>query len=160
MDTPWTRGRSATSQKQEEDRDPILALHREMNRMLDDFARGFAVGVPAHSSWTATWPRMEVSETNREIRLVAEIPGLDEKDIDLSIDDGVLTLKGEKRSESQGAIYSERWHGQFQRSLQLGTDADPDKVDASFKNGVLTVTVGKRPEEQRQVKRIAIKSGT
>jgi HSP20 family protein len=53
-------------------------------------------------------------------------------------------------------VYSERWHGQFQRSLQLGPDVDPDKVAASFRNGVLTVTVAKRPEAQRQVKRVPI----
>lgn len=156
---PWTRGRSATTQRLAEDRDPFLALHREMNRMFDDVARGLGAGVPARSGWTSPWPHVEVSETDKHVKLVAELPGLEEKDIDLSFDDGVLTLKGEKQTESQGALYSERWHGQFQRSLQLGPDADPEQVDASFKNGVLTVTVGKRPEEQRQVKRIAINKG-
>jgi HSP20 family protein len=68
----------------------------------------------------------------------------------------MLTLKGEKQSESNTAIYSERWHGQFQRSLPIGPDVDPDKVSASFKNGVLTVILAKRPEAQQQVKRIPI----
>ncbi|MGC1884500.1 MAG: Hsp20 family protein [Stellaceae bacterium] len=57
------------------------------------------------------------------------------------------------------AVYSERWHGRFERSMQLGPDVEPDRVNASFKNGVLTITVPKRPEAQRQVKRIPITAG-
>ena len=91
-----------------------------------------------------------------DVKIVAELPGLDEKDIELTLHNGMLTLKGEKKSETQGAVYSERWHGRFERSLQLGPDVDPEKVNAGFKNGVLTVTVPKPPEAQRQVKRIPI----
>lgn len=68
----------------------------------------------------------------------------------------MLTLRGEKKAESDGAVYSERSHGQFQRAVRLGPDVDPDKVSASFRNGVLTITVPKRPEAQRQVRRITI----
>jgi len=81
---------------------------------------------------------------------------MEEKDIDLNFHDGMLTLKGEKKHETNDAVYSERWHGQFQRSFHLGPDVDPEKIHAEFKNGVLTITAGKRPEAQRQVKRIAI----
>jgi len=88
--------------------------------------------------------------------VVAELPGLSEKDVKITLHNGMLTLKGEKKSESSNASYTERWHGQFQRTLSLGPDVDPDKVNASFKNGVLTVTLGKRPEAQRQVKRIPV----
>ena len=87
---------------------------------------------------------------------MAELPSLEQKDIEVTLHDGMLTLKGEKQSESNGTVYSERWHGRFERSLQLGPDVDPDKVNAAFKNGVLTITVAKRPEAQRQVKRIPI----
>jgi HSP20 family protein len=90
--------------------------------------------------------------------VVAELPGMEEKDVELTLRDGVLTLKGEKQAETNGSVYSERWHGSFQRSIDLGPDVDPDKVRASFKNGVLTVTLGKRPEAQAQVKRIPIKA--
>jgi HSP20 family protein len=81
---------------------------------------------------------------------------LEEKDIEVTLHNGFLTLRGEKKSESQDAVYSERWHGRFERSMQLGPDVDPDRVNAAFKNGVLTITVPKRPEAQRQVKRIPI----
>jgi HSP20 family protein len=81
---------------------------------------------------------------------------MEEKDIELTLREGMLTVRGEKKSETNDSVYSERWHGQFERAVQLGPDVDPEKVKAEFKNGVLTVTVGKRPEAQRQVKRIAI----
>jgi HSP20 family protein len=66
------------------------------------------------------------------------------------------TIKGDKRSETNGALYTERWHGQFQRSLPLGPDVDPDQINAEMKNGILTITAKKRPEAQRQVKRIPV----
>jgi HSP20 family molecular chaperone IbpA len=95
---------------------------------------------------------------HNEVKITADLPGLEEKDIELALQDGVLTLKGEKKSESEGALYSERWHGQFQRSVQLGPEVDPDNVKAAFKNGVLTVALAKKPEAQTRVKRIPIGS--
>jgi HSP20 family protein len=71
----------------------------------------------------------------------------------------MLTIKGEKKSENQNAVYSERWQGRFERTVRLGPDVDPDQVSANFKNGVLTVTAGKRPQGQRQTRRIEVKSG-
>jgi HSP20 family protein len=153
---PWGRNRPLTTARVGEGGDPFLALHREMSRMLDDFGRGFGVPASARGSWPGAWPHVEVSETDNDVKVVAELPGMEQKDVEVSLHDGVLTLKGEKKSESNDALYSERWHGQFQRSLQLGPDVDPDKVSASFKNGVLTVTLAKRPEAESQVKRIPI----
>jgi len=156
---PWGRNRSVATQRFAENGDPFLVLHREMNRMFDDFARGFGVGMPAQLGLSGSWPHVEVSETDKEFKVVAELPGLEQKDVEVSLHDGVLTLKGEKKAETSGALYSERWHGQFQRSLQLGAEVDPDKVNAAFKNGVLTITLAKRPEAQSQVKRISISDG-
>ena len=84
------------------------------------------------------------------------MPGLDEKDIEVSLRDGILILKGEKRRETNGSVYNERWHGQFTRSIDVGTEVDPDKARARFSQGVLTITLEKRPEAQTQAKRIAI----
>jgi HSP20 family protein len=138
---------------------PFLALHREMNRIFDDFSRSFDLPMSA-PGWSTGWPHVAVSETGDEVKVMAELPGLEQNDIEVTLNDGMLTLKGEKQSESNGAVYSERWHGRFERSLQLGPDVDPDKVNAAFKNGVLTITVTKRPEAQRQVKRIPITTST
>ena len=156
---PWGRNRTAPAPRgNDEETSPYLALQREMNRMFDSFFRGSGAAATtlAPLGWTAAWPHVEVSETEQEVKVVAELAGLEQKDLEVTLHDGVLTLKGEKKAESSGAVYSERWHGQFQRSLQLGPDVDPDKVAASFRNGVLTVTLAKRPEAQRQVKRVPI----
>ena len=104
--------------------------------------------------------RVEVSESDDDVKVVAALPGLDEKDIEVTLHDGALTLRGEKKAESQGALYSEGWQGRFERTMQLGPDVDPDKVNASYKNGVLTITAAKRPEAQRRVKRVAITAGS
>jgi hypothetical protein len=77
------------------------------------------------------------------------LPGLDEKEIEVTLHDGVPTLKGREEAANRSTLYSERWQGQFQRSLQLDPEVDPDKIDAPFKNGLLTVTAAKRPEAQR-----------
>lgn len=154
---PWGRNRTAPALRYGEETSPFLALHREMNRLFDDFFRGFDPPLPSRFGGLAGWPSVEVSETDKEVKVVAELPGLEEKDIDVTLHDGMLTLKGEKKLESDGSIYSERWHGSFQRSVQLGPDVDPEKVTASFKNGVLTVALAKRPEAQSQVRRILIK---
>jgi len=139
-----------------DDNDPFVALQRNMNRIFDDFSSGFGLPSLTRSAWTRAWPRVEIHETGSEVKISADLPGLEEKDIELSLHDGVLTLKGEKKSESENALYSERWHGQFQRSVQLGPEVDPENVKAAFKNGVLTVTLAKKPEAQTQVKRIPI----
>jgi len=153
---PWGRNRNAPAPRRNDEASPLLALQREMNRVFDSFFRGLDLAGPAPLGWAAGWPHVDVGETDKEVKVVAELPGLEERDIEVTLQDGVLTLRGEKKSESDSALYSERWHGQFQRSLQLGPDVDPDKVAASFRNGVLTITVAKRPEAQRQVKRIPI----
>lgn len=153
---PWGRNRALTTSRFGQESDPFSALQRDMNRVLDEFTRGFGVTVPSRGTWSDAWPRVEASETGNEVKVVAELPGMEQKDVEVSLHDGVLTFKGEKQVENESALYSECWHGQFQRSLQLGPDVDPDKVNASFKNGVLTVTLAKRPEAQSQVKRIPI----
>ena len=90
------------------------------------------------------------------MKIVAELPGMEERDVAITLDEGVLTLKGHKKLEDNGRVYSERWEGAFERTIPVGQDVDPDKVKASFKNGVLTVQLQKKPEAQRQSKRIAI----
>lgn len=156
---PWGRARFPVPTRLDEDADPFLALHREMNRLFSDFNRGFG-GLPAgRKNWAAAWPTVEVTETDQAVTVIAELPGLEQKDIELSLKDGVLTLKGEKKAETRDALYSERWHGQFQRALEVGAGIDPEKVSAAFKDGVLTVTLAKIPETVVDAKRIPISKG-
>jgi HSP20 family protein len=162
---PWGRnnGSQVPSVLRDEDRDPFLSLHREVNRLFDDVFRGSGSGLPSlgnGSAFRAGWPSVEISEADKQIKVTAEVPGLEEKDIEVLLDDGVLTLKGEKRSENEDRDrqFSERYYGRFERRIPLGVEVDEDKVDASFSNGVLTVTLPKTEKAQSQVKRIAIRS--
>ncbi|OWV73727.1 molecular chaperone Hsp20 [Rhizobium sp. R339] len=161
---PWGRnnGNQVPSLLRDDDRDPFLSLHREVNRLFDDVFRGFGSGLPALGSGTAFsagWPSVEISDTEREIKVTAEVPGLEENDIEVLLNDGVLTLKGEKRSETENKDrqFTERYYGRFERRIPLGAEVKDDQVDARFKNGVLTVTLPKDEKAQSQVKRIAIK---
>ncbi|MGK6314637.1 Hsp20/alpha crystallin family protein [Neorhizobium sp. DT-125] len=147
----------------DDNRDPFLSLHREVNRLFDDVFRSFDNRLPAFGSFpslNAGWPTVEISETDKEIKVTAEVPGMEEKDIEVLLDDGVLTLKGEKRSETedQEKQFSERFYGRFERRIPLDYEVEDDNVDARFKNGVLTVVLPKSEKAQSQVKRIAIKS--
>ncbi|RYD63709.1 MAG: Hsp20/alpha crystallin family protein [Verrucomicrobiaceae bacterium] len=101
---------------------------------------------------------MELSETDRHITVTAEVTGLEEKDIDVLLDDGVLTLRGEKRSETEdnGRQFSERYYGRFERRIPLGYEVEEDQVTAEFKNGLLTVTLPKSASARSRVKRIEI----
>ena len=160
---PWRRNTSnpVPTFYREDERDPLLSLHREVNRLFDDVFRSFDGRLPTFgstSSLAGTWPSVEISDTDKEIKVSAEVPGLDQKDIEVVLDAGVLTLKGEKRSETRGEQFSERFYGRFERRIPLGADIEEDKIEARFKNGVLDVVLPKSAKAQSQVKRIAIKS--
>ncbi|WFP61767.1 MULTISPECIES: Hsp20/alpha crystallin family protein [unclassified Mesorhizobium] len=162
---PWGRsnGNQLPSVFRDGERDPFLSLHREVNRLFDDVFRGFGPGIPSLGGVSALgggWPSVEISDNEKEIRVAAEVPGLEEQDIEVLLDDGVLTLKGEKRSETldKERQFSERVYGRFERRIPLGYEIEEDKIDARFKNGVLTVTLPKTAKAQSQAKRIEIKS--
>ncbi|SCW82441.1 HSP20 family protein [Rhizobium mongolense subsp. loessense] len=161
---PWGRSNSPVPTGYGgRDQHPFLALHREMNRLFDDVFRGVEGHFPTVGSgfmFETAWPKIEVSETDKDIRIVAEIPGMDEKDIELLIDNGILTIRGEKRadSEDKDRQFSERFYGRFERRLSLNNEVQEDKVDASFKNGVLTITLPRSETAQSTAKRITINS--
>jgi len=153
---PWSnsdRDRESAASRYTND-NPIAAMHREMDRVFDDFFRG--IDQPLATPRQHGWPRVDVRETDKEFKVSAELPGLEERDLEITYEDGVVTLKGEKRMEEETPLYSERWAGAFERQIILSDAIDPENVKATFKNGVLTVVLGKKPEAQRQVKRIAI----
>ncbi|KRR27633.1 Hsp20/alpha crystallin family protein [Bradyrhizobium retamae] len=135
----------------------FLALHREMNRLFDNAFR--SLDIAPFSSQAMGWPSVEVNETEKEVKVIAELPGLEEKDVNVELRDGMLTISGEKKSETEDKErrFSERYYGRFARSVPVD-DIDQDKIAASFKDGVLTVTLPKAPAAQQKVKRIAIKS--
>jgi len=155
---PWNRSRDVGVRRGEEN--PLLSLHREINRAFDEAFRGF--GPLSFERFDRMdrgfgWPNIEVSETDKELKITADLPGLEEKDVDVELANGVLIIKGEKKTETEDKdhLFSERFYGHFERRIPID-DVEPDKVSAAFKNGVLTVTLPKPPQAQRQVKRIAI----
>lgn len=162
---PWGRsnGNQVPSLWRDDDRDPFLSLHREVNRLFEDVVQAFDSRLPVFgrfASFAGRWPSVEISDNGKEITVTAEMAGLEEKDIEVLIDDGGLTLRGEKRSETEDKDkhFSERFYGRFERRIPVDIDIVQDKVDARFKNGVLTVTLPKSEKARSQVKRIAIKN--
>lgn len=159
---PWNReGNQVPGFYRDADRDPFMALHREMNRLLDDAFRGFGAGLPSIGGafgGRPGWPSLEISDTGSEIRVMAEVPGMEEKDIEVMLDDGVLTLRGEKRSESEDKDrqFSERFYGRFERRIPVGAEVEEDKVNAAFHNGVLTVILPKTQRAQAKARRIPV----
>lgn len=132
----------------------ISSLQNEMNRMVDSIFREGSL------TETGMWlPPIDLSETNDKITVKAEIPGIDPKDIDISIQDNTLFLKGEKREEKEekGKNYYriERQYGSFSRSVVLPATVNTDKVTAECKNGVLEITLQKK--EEVKPKQISIK---
>ena len=150
---PWTTGRGVPMRRD----DPFFSLHREMNRLFDDFMRGFGDGAPAAFNG-GFGPSVDVSETDKDVKVTAELPGLDEKDVEVMLADNVLTLRGEKKSETEdkNRHMSERFYGRFERRIPLPVEVDQDKVAASFKNGVLSIMMPKSAKAQQKAKKIQI----
>jgi HSP20 family protein len=147
---PWGRESSpAPTVYRNEPTSPFLSLHREVNRLFDEAFRDF--GTPSLFGRMPTWPSVEIIETDAEMRVSAELPGLEEKDVEVLMEDGVLTLRGEKKSqvEDKARQFSERYYGRFERRIPLGHEVEQDKVSAEFRNGVLTVTLPKSAEAAR-----------
>lgn len=158
---PWGRdAHEVPSMYRNEQASPFLTLHREMNRLFDEAIRDF--GAPSLFGRMPTWPSVEVTETDKDMRVSAELPGLNEKDVEVLMEDGGLTIRGEKKSEvdDKERQFSERYYGRFERRIPLGFEVEADKVAAEFKNGVLSVTLPKSAKAQANAKRIQIQSST
>jgi HSP20 family protein len=142
--------------------EPFTSLRRDMERLFEDFSRDFSWGPPT-TAGTAVAPRIDVSETDSEIKIEAEMPGVEEKDVEVVLSNGRLTIKGEKKQEKEEKKKDyhvvERAYGSFARSIGLPFTADPEKVKASFTKGVLTVTVPKPPEVKAKERKIPIGKG-
>jgi HSP20 family protein len=159
---PWGRERGVNTSRDRED--PFSSLHREMNRMFEDFGRSFDLA--PWSGWEPRGfhPHTDVRETDDEVLVTAEMPGLEEKDFEIQLSDGVLVLKGEKRHEreekEEGAVHRiERSYGSFHRTIPLPCEVLADKATADYRKGVLTVTLPKAPSAKRSVHRISVKPG-
>lgn len=145
--------------------DPFQMFQVGMNRLFDDVFSGtpMAWGSDAAAGEVGMlMPQMNVSETDKEILITAELPGVSEKDVDITLDDNLLTISGEKKSEKKDENENyhciERSFGRFQRSLRMSHAVNPDEVQATFENGILTIRLPK-DEEQERVRHIHVQSG-
>ncbi len=152
---------------------PFESLRREIDRLFDDFHPFdfrppsthslFGRDLPALRSvaWPVS-PAMDLAEKANEYEITAELPGIDEKNIDIRLANNVLTIKGEKKEEKEEKqkdyYLSERRYGSFQRSFQLPEGVDANKIDASFTKGILTVKLPKTAEAQKAEKKITVKA--
>ncbi|MDI4231797.1 MULTISPECIES: Hsp20/alpha crystallin family protein [unclassified Bradyrhizobium] len=153
---PWSRNQELTPTRG--NYDPFMTLHREMNRLFDDAFRGFGgTGLSPLMEGQFGWPKIELSETDKALTITAELPGMTEKDVQIEIAGGVLTIRGEKKAErsDEGRYFTERAYGAFERRIPL-EDVEEDKAEASFENGILTVSLPKSENPRAGVKRIAI----
>ena len=162
-----------TEEKRAEPTSVVRALHREIDRLFDDFGGGFWRSPFRRSvfdlepfwrrelSWE-TAPAMDIAETEKAYEITAELPGMSKSDVEVVASNGGLTIKGEKKEEKEEKkkdyYLSERRYGSFERRMQIPEGVDVDKIEASFKNGVLTVTLPKTAQAQEPEKKISVKA--
>jgi len=168
---PWRSSRSSGSDRRDvparrDGGDPLGALQSEINRVFDSFWRGFdlpTLGGGASDLGNENLPRVDVRDTGPAIEVVAELPGTEPGDIEVSFSDGALTIRGEKTSEREdqdsGYVLRERSFGVIERTVPLPDGIDFDSAQASFRNGVLTITIPKTAEAQSAVRRIPVQRG-
>jgi HSP20 family protein len=149
---------------------PFEALRKEVDRLFDDFGddfwrRPFPSLAGLERGWTKTFvsaPAADVTETEKAYEITAELPGIDQKNVEVNLANGGITIKGEKKEESEEKkkdyYVSERRYGSFERYFALPDGVDSDKIEATFKNGVLKVTLPKTAEAQKAAKKIEVKA--
>jgi HSP20 family protein len=159
--TPW-RERPQASIVRGGVFDPLVTFRREVDRIFDDFFNGFGGIRPTSASFQGVVPVVDVEETDGQIVVTAEVPGLDEKDFEVTVSGGVLTIKGEKKAEHEqkgrNGYYMERRFGSFCRSVDLPYEVKDEDVEARYDKGVLTIRIPKPEGLQKSVRRIEVKA--
>ncbi len=170
--TPWNWFKKEEEQSQAVRRqnglqpfdNPLGQLQRDIDKLFANVFHGFPMSSSRKENGE-TWgglilPHVDIGEGKKHYTITVEVPGVNEKDIDLTLADGTLMIRGEKRSEQEDTDKHyhriERSYGSFQRMLSLPTDADENKVEAKFKDGVLTITIAKDPSAKPASRKIAI----
>jgi HSP20 family protein len=171
---PWSRRRQDVPARSNggrpdggraEGADPVFALQANINRAFEDFWRTFnlpMVGGFGTDVASVAAPRIDVRETDNAIEVTAELPGIEDADVEISIDEEALTIRGERKVERQeggeegGYVVRERGYGRFERVVPLPDGVDIDSAAATFKNGVLKITIPKTAEAQAAVRHIPV----
>jgi HSP20 family protein len=143
---------------------PLMRLHNEIDQIFDQFYHGFPLfplrWPQERSKGGVIFPQLNIVENKNAYTITVDVPGVEEKDIELTVQEGTLTIRGEKQTEKEDQDNQyhrvERSYGSFQRVLSLPADAEEDKIEAKFKNGVLTITVTKNTKMTSSGRKIAI----
>jgi len=156
---PTFRNRNQLPVRHLNDDNPFQMMQREMNRLFDNVMSDFSL-FPSRERFMDSFPQIDLKDTDKEIIVDVEIPGMDQKDINISISDNVLTIRGEKQQEKEekksNFYHVERSYGSFHRDIPLHAEIEEDKVSAKYKKGVLKINLPKTPEAQRKHKKIPI----
>jgi HSP20 family protein len=140
---------------------PLGSFRREMDRLFDDFFRAPALSRLGDFGSAATnWPSIDIKDRNDELLVTAEVPGLTDKDVELFVDNGILTIRGEKQTDQEEKGYSERFYGRFERQIPLPANVDEQHCRADFHDGLLTVRLPKSREAEESRKKIPINADT
>ncbi len=155
-------GRSSSPTRRGGEEDPFAMMRREMDRMFESFSRDW--GMPALPGGFSS-PKVDVAETDKGLEISAELPGIDQKDIQLDLADGILTIKAEHQEEKENKDEKKHYHlversrGSYLRRFVIPFEPDADKVNASFDKGVLKVMVPRSKAAEKNVKKIKINGG-
>lgn len=146
-----------------DDNHPFFSLQRQMNSLFDDFFSGFDVGPRLTAGGFGSFmPSVDVKESDKEFTIRAELPGVEEKDIEVTVTNDAVTIKGEKKEEKEDKgknyYYMERSYGSFNRVIPLSVEPEAGKAEASFKNGVLNITLPKSASAKARETKIPIKA--
>jgi HSP20 family protein len=144
---------------------PLHSLHREIDKVFSEFSRNFGLPslAPTNGKPGALFsPSIDVIEKDKALEITTELPGVSEKDVEVTIVDNMLTIQGEKKAKKKEAKDDyrmvERSYGSFKRSLRLPFEVAADKIDAQFKDGILKVVLPKPPEAEAKTQKVVIKS--
>jgi HSP20 family protein len=155
---PWSRSRRDVATR-DNGGDPVNALQTDINRAFEEFWRNLEQATFGREN--RNLPAVDVRETDKEFEVIAELPGMSEKDIDVQVAEGALTIRGEKKderhSEARGYVLHERSVGYVERAVPLPPGVDIGNAKAKFKNGVLNITLPKTRETQTAVKHISVR---
>ena len=160
---PWRKNRKHLTPQSADDW--LMPLHQQIDRVFTDFL-GSDFPRLARFPWNGGFsPNMDVVETDQQFEVTAELPGMDDKDVEVTLADGVLTVRGEKRSETREEdkdrdhYHLERSYGVFRRSFQLPPEVDAEQVSASFDKGVLKIALGKKKAAESATRKIEVQKG-
>ena len=163
---PWGRDQGTTPRLwrgSDWDREfsPLSSFRREMDRLFDDFFRTPALSrFGDFGGMSANWPSIDVQDRDNEVVVTAEVPGMTDKDVELFVNNGMLTIRGEKKGERDERGYSERFYGRFERQIPLPASVDEEHCKADFRDGLLTIHLPKTREEMENRRKIPINAET